>query len=125
VLSHGQPGSQVLGALLNTNQGTVPGYSSIYLRELIAVATWYIWWMRRRRSHGDQVPPIQKCAISIRAIIANSARAKTHANTLVNSKWVRPRCHVVKLNVDTAFMVEDHNGAAGAGAVSRRREFSC
>jgi hypothetical protein len=89
------------------------------LRDLIVVAAWYIWWMRRRRSHGEQVPLVQNCVTSIRAITANS---NTQVNTDVNSKWLRPRCHMVKVNVDAvgasrAVIRNGEGGFLAAGGV--------
>jgi hypothetical protein len=52
-----------------------PGYESFKVQELIAVAVWYIWWMRRRQAHGELVPPVPNCVNSIGAIAADSARA--------------------------------------------------
>jgi hypothetical protein len=59
--------------------------------------------MRRRRSHGEQIPPVLNCITSIWAITANAARAKLNQNINEERKWVRPRNNYVKINVDAGF----------------------
>jgi hypothetical protein len=59
----GRSGSEVLGSLLNAPQGHVPGFDLIHMRELIAVTAWYVWWLRRCRSHDDRTSAtcVQMC----------------------------------------------------------------
>jgi ribonuclease HI len=109
----GRSGSEILGFLLNASHEVVPGFESIQLREMIAVSAWYIWWNRRRKSHGENVPPVQNCVNSIRAITANSAKAKALVN-VAGQKWLKPRSHYVKVNVDAAFVIEEKAGSAAA-----------
>jgi hypothetical protein len=73
-------GSLVLEELLRSNPYDAHGYSSFKLHELIAITCWYIWWMRRKRTHGESVPLSFKCATSIRGLVANYARAKKVQN---------------------------------------------
>lgn len=68
-------GSVVVEELLRSSLNIVPGYTSFELHELIAITCWYIWWLRRRRTHGETIPPIPKCAASIRGLAANYAKA--------------------------------------------------
>jgi hypothetical protein len=110
---HGRSGSEMLGSLLSSNQGEVEGFESINHRELVAVAAWYIWWLRRRRSHGEQIPPVLNCITSIRAITANAARAKRNQNMNEERKWVRPRSDYVKINVDAGFFPDAQAEATG------------
>jgi hypothetical protein len=56
-MEDGRSGSQVLEALLKTDSSLLPGYSSIKVHEVIAISAWYIWWLRRKISHGEQIPP--------------------------------------------------------------------
>ena len=77
------------------------------------MAVWYIWWTRRRQSHGEQVPPPHKCAVSICAITANAARMNDQCAGPAKKVWLRPTGNNVKINVDAAFRVEDHSGASG------------
>jgi ribonuclease HI len=113
-LLSGRPGSEVLASLLGSNNDPMPNYESIQTRELIAVTAWYIWWIRRRLSHGEQIPPIRNCVSSIRAITVNSSRAKSVNYNVEKITWLKPRGNFVKVNVDAAFNAEEGNGATGA-----------
>jgi hypothetical protein len=58
-------GSTVLQELLRRQDNTMVGFSNIGLKELILVSCWYLWWIRRRRTHNEVVPPISRCKMSI------------------------------------------------------------
>jgi ribonuclease HI len=112
--TNGSSGSEVLASLLNMSSLTVPGFDSIHMRELVAVASWYIWWLRRTRSHGEQVPPIRQCITSIHAITSNNERIKTSTEVHDRVVWVKPRNNYVKVNTDAAFIQSEEAGATGA-----------
>jgi hypothetical protein len=80
--SDGRSGSQALELILKSSQVDVSGYNGLKIQELVAVGCWYIWWLRRRQSHGDHVPPIRHCINSIRAITANAGKAMTRRHLL-------------------------------------------
>jgi hypothetical protein len=92
-----QSGSVVLEELLRSNPCDAPGYSSFKLQELIAITCWYIWWIRRKRTHGESVPPSFKCATSIRGLAANYARAKKVQNQVAKKTWEKPRAMFLML----------------------------
>jgi hypothetical protein len=50
-------GSVVLEELLKSPPLPLPGYSSIKIHEIVAIAAWYIWWFCRRQTHGENIPP--------------------------------------------------------------------
>jgi hypothetical protein len=112
--TNGSSGSEVLAILLNMSNLTVPGFESIHMRELVAVASWYISWLRRTRSHVEQVPPIRKCITSIREITANNERSKTSSEVHDRVAWVKPRNNYVKINTDATFIEREEAGATGA-----------
>jgi hypothetical protein len=64
----------------------------------------------KRRSHGEQVPPVQNSISSIRAITANAANAKLVGYNLENKIWLKPRCIFVKVNVDATIIAEECYG---------------
>jgi hypothetical protein len=109
----GRSGVQVMEALLKSSLTSVPGYSGINVKEVIAIGAWYIWWLRRRQTHGEQVPPVRCCVNSIRAIVANAARSNSPATSIKKTSWLKPRAGFMKLNVDAAFSAIDHMGASG------------
>jgi hypothetical protein len=84
----GFSGSEVMASLLNMNNLIVPGFKSIHMRELVAVASWYIWWLRRTRSHGEQIPSIRKCVTSIRSITTNNECIKPSSEAHDKVVWL-------------------------------------
>jgi ribonuclease HI len=110
----GRSGSVMLEILLRKDPETMPGYSSIQRQELIAMTSWYIWWARRRKTHDENVPPIMRCAMSIRALVANHLKAWGTPPGVHRRGWTRLRTNYVKLNVDVAFNQENKSGAVGA-----------
>jgi ribonuclease HI len=107
-------GSAILEHLLGRAEASIPGISDIGLKETIVVACWYIWWIRRRRTNNETVPPIHKCKISILSITANAAKAQKHASASLVSKWSCPDPRQLKLNVDASFFLDDRARATGA-----------
>jgi ribonuclease HI len=106
-------GSAVLEHILKENDLLVPGYDHIKVKELISVACWYLWWMRRRRTHNEEVPPLFKCIHSILSITSNAAavgKKGLHSNKV----WTKPEPRQIKLNVDASFNEEIHAGAVAA-----------
>jgi hypothetical protein len=93
---------------------SAPGLDELKIQELVAVGSWYIWWMRRRQTHGEQVPPIQHCVNSIRAITTNARKSLFQESPVAKNVWTRPLARNLKLNVDAAYLDGDHTGATGA-----------
>jgi hypothetical protein len=83
----------------------------INVREMIAVACWYIWWIRRRRIHDEPVPPVKYRATSILGLTANFIKSCYHCAAPSGAKWVRPLSNHVKLNVDATFLADARAGA--------------
>jgi ribonuclease HI len=109
----GRSGPAVIQVLFRAPNACVPGYTSIQVHNLIAVAAWYIWWLRRRQTRGEQIPPVRNCSTAICAITANAAKSESTKGPAKLS-WSKPSGNRLKLNVDAAFVVEDQAGASGA-----------
>jgi hypothetical protein len=45
--------------------------SQIGIREMVAVTSWYLWWMRRARTHGENVHQVKHCVTSMIGLAAN------------------------------------------------------
>jgi hypothetical protein len=71
-----QPGSSVLGSLLLEKTSRSPIVQDVDTKELIATACWYIWWERRKATHGENVQNPSRSAYSIMALASNYAKAK-------------------------------------------------
>jgi ribonuclease HI len=114
VLPEDRSGSSILEILLRRPEQSMDSLPQITVRELVAVACWYIWWIRRRRTHDDPVPPVKYRATSILGLTANFIKSLSHAAASSGAKWMRPLSNYVKLNVDAAFLADVHVGATAA-----------
>ena len=80
---------------------------------MISVTSWYLWWIRRRRTHNETVPPTFKCKFSILSIIANASKVVSSPGVASEGKWTRPSPRQVKVNVDASFHADLCAGAIG------------
>jgi hypothetical protein len=53
-------GSVVLEELLRRQDNSFKDFSNIGLKEVMSVSGWYLWWIRRRRTHNEDVSPIAR-----------------------------------------------------------------
>jgi hypothetical protein len=106
-------GSVVLEHIFRLPDYLPSGFSVVELKELVVVTCWYLWWIRRRRTHGESVPPYYRCKLSILAISANAARVSKPLST-ETARWAKLEPRWLKLNVDASFYVDGYAGAAGA-----------
>jgi hypothetical protein len=111
-ISKNHSGSDVLEAILKSNSSVLPSFD-LGLKEAISTVSWYLWWIWRRRSHNEDVPPMRKCKMSILAIVANAAKAATQPREVLNTKWERPQARQVKVNVDASFFANTCTGVVG------------
>jgi ribonuclease HI len=112
VLQIDRSGSVILELLFRGQDLMMPGFSSLGLKEVVAVTCWYLWWIRRRKTHDESVPPVFRCKMSVLAI-ANAASVRGKPN-LINHHWETPLSRQLKVNVDGSFHLEEREGAAGA-----------
>jgi ribonuclease HI len=105
-------GSAVLEILLRRQDVTLPGFE-VGLKEVIAIGCWYLWWIRRQRTHNEQVPPMFKCKMSILTIASNSSKVLARPSTPCQ-EWSRPPSRIIKVNVDGSFHPDVHAGSTGA-----------
>jgi hypothetical protein len=105
-ISASNSGPQALEKIFKLAMTTVPGLDELKIPEIVAVGSWYIWWLRRRQTHGEQIPPIQQCVNSIRAITANARKSVSQVISVAKNVWVRPLARNLKLNVDAAFIID-------------------
>ena len=81
---------------------------------MVAVTCWYLWWIKRRRTHDEDVPPLYKYKLSILSITATSRKVLKKAGAGTIPTWTRPPPRQVKLNVDASFVEDLHAEATGA-----------
>jgi hypothetical protein len=107
-------GSAVLEELLRRQDNSFEDFSNIGLKEVISVSCWYLCWIRCRRAHNKDVPPIARCKMSILSITANAQKASNPSGRTEGSRWSKPKVRYIKLNVDATFHKDRQTGAAGA-----------
>jgi hypothetical protein len=69
----------------------------VYSHEIIAVASWYIWWQRREKVKGESVSPPKNYAFAINAITENY-RAAISKSVVKEINWLKPPRGQLKLN---------------------------
>jgi hypothetical protein len=74
-LCEDRAGSGVLEFLLRKDDNNVPDFDALGFKETIVVAFWYLWWLRRRQTHNESIPPPFQCKISVLTITANAAKS--------------------------------------------------
>lgn len=88
------------------------------MKDLIEVAVWYIWWERRRFTHGEMLQEPARSAQAFSTLTKKFARAKKMGTCRITRPgWKRPLSSFVKLNVDASFDAD--NGTGGSGAIIR------
>jgi hypothetical protein len=83
-------GSAVLENILNGQNNALDGFRLFGVKEVVSVAYWYIWWLRRQRTHDEPTPLVYKCKVSILAITANAAKAGAKKVQTTIPKWSKP-----------------------------------
>jgi ribonuclease HI len=111
-------GSVVLEHILRSPKKEIVDIGKVHSHEIIAVASWYIWWQRREFVKGEIVSPPKNTAFAISAITANY-EAATSAQVVKEVIWKKPSKGMLKLNIDASYMV---NGSGSAGAVLRNEK---
>jgi hypothetical protein len=105
-------GSAVLEHILRMENNSLPGFA-FGLKEIIIISCWYLWWIRRRRTHDETVQPMQQCKMAVLAIAANSAKVGKKRSP-DEIKWCKPDIRQIKVNVDGAYYPEFSSGSVGA-----------
>jgi ribonuclease HI len=113
-LNEDREGSAVLENVINRADNSLQGFQSVNYKEVVLTICWYLWWMRRRRTNGESVPPLHKCKFSILSIVANAAKAYGKKLSNMGDRWARPENRQTKLNVDASFHNDSKMGAVGA-----------
>jgi ribonuclease HI len=108
-------GSAVLEFLMREPDRLLPSFDSIGTKETIAVASWYLWWLRRRRTHNETIPPISQCKISVLSITVNGVKAASKP-TGPKPRWCRPNPRIIKVNIDGSFHPDNCAGSVGVVA---------
>jgi hypothetical protein len=104
----------MLETLLHDKQASAPFLPDVYRNDLMVVAVWYIWWERRKATHGEAVQSPPRTAQSISVLALNYSRAKKKTPRMIRHSWIKPSNNFVKLNVDAGFCANTGSGSTGA-----------
>jgi hypothetical protein len=116
-------GSAILEHIMCTPDNDIQGFTTVNLKEVIITTCWYLWWLRRQRTHGDSTPPMVKCTFSILSIVANSLKVYGKQSQNEVARWTRPEASHMKLNVDASFHDNRRAGATRAVLRDARGDF--
>jgi ribonuclease HI len=105
-------GSTVLECILTSKQ-RVPCLGTLPVHEIIVTAGWFIWWRRREKKFGGNVPLASISTLSIKAMVANCAKAKINRGGILKQGWTKPPLGYVKVNTNAAMNLESRVGATG------------
>jgi ribonuclease HI len=106
-------GSVVLEILLRPKHPMTACLGGLDVKEVIATAAWFIWWRRRELKHKGTAPIPSRLALSIKAMVANSNRAKKNRSGLIKKGWTKPLNGMVKINTDTAVDLAARTASTG------------
>jgi hypothetical protein len=68
--------SSILEALLRDKSAAAPLLPEVDHNDLLAIAVWYIWWERRKVTHGDIVQSPARTTQAISTLPLNFSRAR-------------------------------------------------
>jgi hypothetical protein len=54
-------GSAILEHILRLDLNQIEGFQLVNLKEVVMTTCWYLWWLRRQRTHNEPVHPLNKC----------------------------------------------------------------
>jgi endonuclease III len=82
---------------------TLVNLNGIGLKELVAMACWYMWWDRRKIAHDEHVQRPAKSSQAIQSLTLNYDKALTKNARVRKEGWEEPRDGYVKLNLMLPF----------------------
>jgi hypothetical protein len=110
-------GSAVLEELLRRQGNSFKEFSNIGLKEVISVSSWYLWWIRRCRTHNGDVPPIVRCKMSILSITANAQKASNPSGR-TEQDGINQRYATLNWMLMQLFTKKDRQGRQGRSYVT-------
>ena len=96
-------GSIIFEHLLTLPDDLLMVHSNVNFKQALMVGAWYLWWIRRRMTHDEPVPPSWRWPISILSIASNFQNSLTSSHVMRETKWCKADPRYTKLNVNAAF----------------------
>ena len=78
-------GGAVLEALLRDTVVCAPLLQDVNRNDLLVTAIWYIWWERRKASHGEMVQSPPRTSQAISALAMNYSRERSKGRVLLDT----------------------------------------
>lgn len=86
------------------------------LREIVATTTWYLWYERRKLTHGEGEPTqgADQINVEVRSLAANFIISCSPKEKRRVAAWMKPKHGYMKLNVDPGYDVDTLERTVGA-----------
>jgi hypothetical protein len=80
-------GGVMLETLLRDKMASAPFLPAVDRNDLMVVVVWYIWWERKKATHGEAVQSPIRTAQSISTLALNYSKAKKESTKEVQ-RWL-------------------------------------
>lgn len=107
-------GSTIFEELLDTSSGQYPHLPHVGTAEVVAIATWFLWWIIHTVTHRERTPLVASWKLSVLALCTNFTKTVQKSGDRELVKWTKPDVCQVKLNIDASFHSGEGDGATGA-----------
>ena len=84
------------------------------LRETIATTSWYLWFERRKLTHGEAIQTPDQIVLAVRSLTTNFNIACAPKAKIRKNGWKKPANGYLKMNVDASFDSDLLQGIVGA-----------
>ena len=81
-------GSAILEFILSLPDQQLEMHPILNFKQLIAVGGWYLWWIRRKVTHNESIPPPWRWALSVLSISSNHHRATMLVRYSTEAKFI-------------------------------------
>ena len=82
-------GSAILEFILSLPDQQLEMHPIINFKQVIAVGGWYLWWICRKVTHNESIPPPWRWALSVLSISSNNQGATSLVRNSPEAKWCK------------------------------------
>lgn len=107
-------GSAIFEFIFSLPDQQLAVHKELNFKQAIAVGGWYLWWLRRRVTHNESIPPMCRWPFSVLSVASNYQRVADHTRIRAEPNWCKPAPRFLKLNVDAAYYPDEGVGATAA-----------
>ena len=121
ILIEDRSGSVLLQEILRRGD-PAPNFGGVGFAEAILTGSWYIWWERRQKAHGEALWPTHPTALAVAALATNYMLAQRTCSK-IRKGWSKPPEGKLMINVDASF--DSDTGSGSTGVVIRDATGEC